>query len=489
LRVKFLLCFFTMLGFLVMGYHPGIEDDGVYLSAVKSDLNPALYPHNADFFRLEMKATHFDTWMADFVRVTHIPLATSALLWQVAAIFAILFATWSIARQLFSDEAAQWGAVAMVSAMLTLPVSGTAIYILDQHLHPRSLATALLLLAVSSLLARKRWQAVPLVLLAIAFHPIMGVLGAFFCVALEITLMQPASAAIPEPELAETAATFGVIPFGWLLAKPSGIWLDALRSRHWFRLYSWTWYEWLGALGPLAIFWCIARLGKNRPDNTLSRFAAATVGYGTLFLVLSLIVLSPRLPSGVGTLEPMRFLHLIYIFLAMMIGALLGKRVLRNRLWRWALFLIVVNGGMFAAQRQLFASTEHLELPGRSTSNSWLQAFAWIRANTPVDAYFALDPKYMADPGEDYHSFRALAERSALSDAIKDASVVTKVPDLGPVWEAQQAAQQGWNHFRLADFERLHSEFGVNWVLVSNPAPIGLDCPWHNDALTVCRIP
>jgi hypothetical protein len=41
---------FTVLGFLAMGYHPGLEDDGIYLSAVKADLNPALFPHNANFF-------------------------------------------------------------------------------------------------------------------------------------------------------------------------------------------------------------------------------------------------------------------------------------------------------------------------------------------------------------------------------------------------------------------------------------------------------
>ena len=55
---------FTVLGFLVMGYHPGLEDDGIYLTAVKADLNPALYPYNAEFFRLQMEATVFDKWMA-----------------------------------------------------------------------------------------------------------------------------------------------------------------------------------------------------------------------------------------------------------------------------------------------------------------------------------------------------------------------------------------------------------------------------------------
>ena len=117
------------------------------------------------------------------------------------------------------------------------------------------------------------------------------------------------------------------------------------------------------------------------------------------------------------------------------------------------------------------------------------QAFGWIRQNTPRDAYFALDPNYMAAPGEDYHSFRALAERSQLADALKDAAVVTQVPELGSKWAAQVDAQTGWSRFELADFERLKTQFGAGWALVSYPQPEGLACKWHNDRLAICQIP
>ena len=62
LPVNFLLAlFFALLGFCVMGYHPGAEDDGIYLAAVKADLNPTLYPHDAAFFQLQMRTSVFDT--------------------------------------------------------------------------------------------------------------------------------------------------------------------------------------------------------------------------------------------------------------------------------------------------------------------------------------------------------------------------------------------------------------------------------------------
>jgi hypothetical protein len=80
----------TVAGFLVMGYHPGTEDDGVYLTAVKANLNPLLFPHDSDFFKLELKTTVFDTWMAAFVREIGIPVAWAELLWQFLSLFSIV---------------------------------------------------------------------------------------------------------------------------------------------------------------------------------------------------------------------------------------------------------------------------------------------------------------------------------------------------------------------------------------------------------------
>ena len=221
----------------------------------------------------------------------------------------------------------------------------------------------------------------------------------------------------------------------------------------------------------------------------LSRLATAVLAYGVFQQCVAMVILGPRALICLSTLEPMRYLHLVYVFLVLIGGAYLGQFVLKAHFWRWAIFLLVANGGMCYAQRQLFPSTNHLELPGRAAHNEWIQAFDWIRKNTPQDAYFATDPYYMAAPGEDYHSFRALAERSVLADAIKDTSIITKAPQLGPIWERQVDAESGWSNFGEQDFEHLKSEFGVGWVLVSYPEPEGLICRWHSKSLAVCQIP
>jgi len=481
---------FTLLGFAVMGYHPGIEDDGHYLSAIKADLNPALYPFDAEFFRVELQATVFDKWIAGFVDFTGIPLATTALLWQLGSILLTVFACWNIARRLFPEERAQWAGVAMVAAMFTLPVAGTRLFLLDQHLHPRNVATAFILLAVSRIVAGRRAQAVPLLMLAFLMHPIMAALGASFCCFLTLTMSEPLHLWFRSLRYAGPSSAVGaLVPLGWIFAPPNPLWKKALDTRTYYFLYKWTWYEWLGAVAPLFLFWLLWRRARKHRDTVLARFALAVFSYGIFQQVLAMLVLAFPSLIRLTPLQPMRFLQILYVLLALIAGALIGKHLLKASVWRWAAFLLAFNGTMFAAQRIEFSNSQHIEWPGRTPQNPWLQAFAWIRANTPTNAYFALDPYYLEAPGEDFHSFRALAERSQLADAVKDAAVVTQVPQLGPVWNRQLEAQQGWKDFQLADFERLKTEFGVGWVLVAYPQPENLDCRWHNDSLSVCQIP
>ena len=485
-----LILLFTAFGFAVMGYHPGTEDDALYLSAIKSDLNPALYPHDAAFFRIQLQATYFDRVVAWSAHVTGISVATTALLWQFGALALILFACLSIAQKLFAEKRAQWAGVALVAAMFALPVAGTALFLADPHLHPRNVATALILLAVSRILAQKRWQAAVLLLMAFVLHPIMAAMGISFCFFLTMALSEPVHVwfeSLWEPRPSTVMAS--AVPLAWIFEPASPEWLKAVHSRSYCYLYQWTWYEWLGALAPIFLFWLLWRIARKRGENVVARFALAVLAYSVFQQVVAMVMLGFPSLERLTPLQPMRYLHLVYFFLMLIAGCLLGKYLLKTKVWRWALFLLAVNGGMLTAQRSQFRGSDQLELPGQASANPWLQAFAWIRSNTPTDAYFAMDPRYLAAEGEDFHGFRALAERSQLADAIKDTSVVMQVPELGPVWDRQLAAQSGWKNFQLADFERLKAEFGVDWVLVSDPPPAGLDCRWHNGTLAVCAVP
>ena len=487
-----LLLMLTLAGFAVMGYHPGLEDDGIYLTAVKARLDPTLYPHNAEFFRLQMQATLFDDAMAGFVRATHVPVAWAELFWQFACLFGILWACYGIARELFEEVRAQWAGVVMVAAMLTLPVTGTALYLADQHLHPRNAATALILLAVWRILAGRSWAAIPLMVAAFALHPLMAAMGASFCCFLQVAMLPAARSTRQTETWSGEAAALG--PVGWLLGPATDDWRQALAMHRYYRLSTWTWYEWLGVIGPLALFWILWRVAARRGETALAQFSVAVLAYGVFQQCVATAMLAPPVWVRLASLQPMRYLHLVYFAMALVGGCLAGKYLLKASVWRWAVYLAALNGGMLAWQMAAYPGSAHLEMPWMEMpwmqpKNPWLKAFAWIRTNTPRDAYFALNPYYLRAPGEDYHSFTALAERSQLADAIKDSSVAVQIPALAPAWARQVEAEKGWERFGLVDFERLKAEFGVDWVLVAPAQAPGLDCRWRNQALAACLIP
>jgi hypothetical protein len=143
---------------------------------------------------------------------------------------------------------------------------------------------------------------------------------------------------------------------------------------------------------------------------------------------------------------------------------------------------------MVLVQELTFPASRHVEWPGANGGNTWIAAFLWIRVHTPKGAEFALDPDYLARRGEDAHGFRAIAERSALADEVKDSGVVSLFPQLAVEWEDQVEAARGFNHFQAPDFRRLAKRYPVTWLVTARPAPAGLTCPYANVDLAVCRL-
>src|SRR5258708_23916267 len=102
-KILLILFVLTLLALLIHGYHPGVEDDGVYLPAIKRDINPNLYPHDFEFFTLQLQATVFDKLVAGSVRLSHLPLPVVVLAWHILTIFTISLGCWRISRLCFPE--------------------------------------------------------------------------------------------------------------------------------------------------------------------------------------------------------------------------------------------------------------------------------------------------------------------------------------------------------------------------------------------------
>ena len=110
--------------------------------------------------------TFFPNFVAMFVRVSHLPLDWALLALHVITIFFLLLGCLRLGRFVFRSALAPWGGVALIARTPAIPVAGTALYIFDEYLNPRSISVpAVLFLVVAAY--ERRW----LMCILLAFSP------------------------------------------------------------------------------------------------------------------------------------------------------------------------------------------------------------------------------------------------------------------------------------------------------------------------------
>ncbi len=472
----------TFAALLVHGYHPYAEDAEIYVPAIVRLLHPSFYPVNRAFFDTNGHLTLFPQLVAWSVRLSRLPLAWVLFLGHLASIYLLLLAGWKIASKCFPTASGRWGAVGLLAALLTIPIAETNLYILDQYLNPRSLAAFGVLLAVDAVLGKKFLRAALWLVFTALVHPFMAVFGVCY-----IALLLLAGRTPPLWQALLPALLFPSL----FVPHASPAYVRCFQDHQFLSLLRWDWYGWLGALAPVVIMVWFARLARRRHRTLLDQLSRATAVFCLLFFVAAVVIAIPPSLMTLGLYQPLRSLFIVYVLLFLFLGGFLGESVLKAKPLRWLLLFVPVCAGMAYAQFALFPASQHVEWPGVFPKNPWEQAFLWIRSNTPPNAVFALDPRFLAIPGEDHQGFRAIAERSRLADALKDWSDASMYPGLPLADEclAQVKAAEGWKHFQLADFTRLERTEGVSWVVLRQPGVPGLACPYRNAAVLVCQVP
>ena len=484
------LALLTLLALAVQGYHLGTEDQAIYLPAIKKILHPALYPHDAEFFLVQTRPTLFPQLIALSQRASHLPLEVVIFLWQIASIFLVLWACLLLARKCFPLPSAQWAAVTLVAVLLTLPVAGTALFLVDPYLHPRTLATAALLFMLADVLDRRPTRALLWLIPAATMHIQMSFYGALL--ALFLLIPEPWLSWFPLlPKTEPQRAGALLFPLSALFQPASPAWKEAARTRWYHYLLRWPWSAWIGIFAPLALLYWFNKIGGRKQMDLFANLCRRLLLFGIFIFAVSAVLTMPPALERFTPYQPMRGFHLLYILLILFIGGLVGEFMLRRSFARWLALFLPLCLLMFYVQRQTLPASPHIELPGVASQNAWLRAFDWIRQSAPANAYFVLDPYYTQRPGEDVHGFRAFAERSMMADYVKDSGVALLFPSIAGRWQREVHARDGWLNFTAADFHRLHTEFGVDWAVVENSQPVAKDlsCPYANDLVQVCRIP
>jgi hypothetical protein len=516
----------TLFALAADGYHPYAEDGGLYAAGVKWLLNPALYPHGREFVLEPMRLSLFAPVVAGIVRLSGLGLPVVLLVLHLASVWATLFAAWMLAGRCWSGRSARAGAVVLLACWLTLPVAGTALLLMDPYVTARSFSTPCMVLALVGMLdftersganaeAARRWRGLLIcagsMVVAAAMHPLMAayalgttlMLGCVRSSRRSVRLWGTAAAVAAALALAGCLQT---------MAKPeSEEYARVAATRTYWFLANWHWYELAGLAAPLAILaaqaWWQLTAQKRDPSAGSAQVAGRPAGEArralarmavaagaTAVLIAALFAREGAAIRLVARMQPLRAFQIVYLVMVLGLGAKLGERVLRRSAWRWGAAMLLLGGAMLAAERGAFPNSNHLELPRVAARNLWVQAFVWIRGNTPQDALFALDADYINAAGEDAQCFRAIAERSALPDYSKDGGEAAIAPELAGAWATGQAAQQGLGRSSRnaaeADAARIAAlrPLGVSWVVMAADAATNFDGPYRNAAVRVCRL-
>jgi hypothetical protein len=483
----FVLLLLSLLAIAVQGYHYGVDDAAIYLPAVERFAHPSLFPYGADFFLSHSRVSIFSDVVGAAVRWLHVPLSWAVLAFHVLGIYLLLLAGHWLATLCFTRARAQWAATVTLASVLTIPVAGSALPIMDPYLTARSLSTPLTVFALAAILAARPSTAAVLLAVTALLHPQMAAYGIALVVLLSLPQLAPTR--VPAEEaLAGSIGLWVRLPAGFHLGPAQEPYRQTLYSRTFFFAWAWTWYEWAGALLPLAILLAISRIRLSALTPLAARLCRALLVLGGISIVAFLLFSSSTYFDDFVRLQPMRSFQLIYIVMFLLLGGLAGEYLLRDKVWRWLLLFLPISATMYGVDRSLYPASHHLELPGLAVANPWLQAFEWAHDNTPQDAVFALPPRYLLTPGEDDHGFRAIAQRSMLADWVKDSGVASVFPQMAPEWEREQQLTLGWEHYTAPDFVALTARSPVTWVVVQPTQAKGLDCPFHNTAASVCKL-
>jgi hypothetical protein len=474
------------MAIITHGYHLGSDDAEIYVPAIKKVADPELFPFNSEFFMHHARLSFFPDLIGHSARLIRLPTDWVIFLWHAVSVFLLLLAARQLMRACFQSERAQWAGVILLACVLTVPVAGTALVIMDPYVTARSLSTPATLFAVASFARNKLKRGLLWLLFTALIHPQMSVYGAAFLACL--ALAPYAARLVRRPALSPGLALMAAIPGSFEFEPARGIYREILTSRSYFLVSNWAWWEWVGVFAPLLLLWWFSRLAPAGALPPFQRLSRTLVLFGLIFTTAGVVLATSERFDNFTRLQPMRSFHLLYVVFFLFLGGLIGDYLLRNKTWRWCCLFLPLGAVMWTIQAQAYPSCAHIEWPGARYQSGWLSAFTWIRGHTPKRAIFALDPEYMALPGDDQHGFRALAERSALADNVKDSGAVSLFPELAHLWKDQVVAQEGWQNFRLADFQKLANRYGVDWLVLQRGRAIaGLVCPYQNDMVSVCR--
>ena len=386
------ILFLSLLAIAVQGYHYGVDDAAIYIPAVERFAHPSLFPYGADFFLSHSRVSIFSKVVGAAVRWLHMPLSWAVLAFHVLGIYLLLLAGHWLATLCFTRARAQWAATLTLASVLTFRLQAQRclswIPISRRARSPRRLRS-LLSRPSSRRVQPLRWFCSPSPHRCIPRWRLTAL--RWWC-----SLCRDSR---PTRVPAEEALAGSI---GFFVRLPTDFISGPRRSpiaRRFTHAPSSLPGHGPGMSGPVSAaarnplchhahpliggHACggatLPRLAGARAASPSRRFFSSAPAATSM----TSCACSPCAPSNSSTSS------------CSCCSAAWQRVSTARKVWRWLLLFLPISATMYGVDRSLYPASHHLELPGRAVVNPWLQAFNWVRYNTPEDAVFALPPRYL----------------------------------------------------------------------------------------------
>ena len=385
-------------------------------------LDPRLFPRDAALIDGQARIVAMDDVLAAIVRTTGVPLQQLFLTLYLATLALLYAGVVRLGARLYR---ARWSVVALIGALtLRHAIAKTGANTLEPYFHPRELAFALGLLAVTFFLDRK-WPAIAALLVAAAaLHPTTAL---WFAVWLAVAGW--ARAPRHRTAIACSVAGIGALaallllrgPLGGRLAIMDADWLAAIGPKDLFPL-DWPLNVWVTNLLPLPII-AFGWVRRRAAGVLVSGETALVVGaFALVALFLCWLPFDAVHVALAVQLQLSRVFWLTDVFATVYLVWLLGEgrpRVggdVRPAMVACAIIAVSLARGAYSKivefpERALFACD--IEQP------DWRDAMAFARQTDPGSGWLA-DPLHSALYGS---SLRAAGHRDVLLERMKDHAI------------------------------------------------------------------
>lgn len=463
------------------GYRFGEGDQAFYQPATELRLHPELFPRDRALIESQAKLTIVDEMLAATSRVTRLDLPQLFVVMYLLTLVAMFAASAQLARVVGLSETAT--AVFLLLLTLRHRIAKTGANTLEGYMHPRQLAFALGIFALTASFNR-RWVVMLLCwTAAAAIHPTTAMWWALAITAgLVLTTGKRQRLLLLLVVVVPVAGPAIVRSLG--LPVMDDQWVRVLDNKDYLFASAWPAYAWVLNLAYLPL---ILLIGKAKND---SRFTAPALALFVAF-VSSYALVESRVALAVQ-LQISRVFWLMDFFLALLAAWLLvdGSWVARFRNavgWRskWpqhaalaAVLLLAVSRGAYTLNAAR-ASRSVVEIDLRA--DDWTEAMAWIRAQ-PADWLVIAHPDHAWLYGT---SVRVSASRDVVVESVKDSAISMYDRDVAMRTAARLSALAAYDSLTAPQAVALGQLYGATVAVTEAGHPLDLPLLHRNAGFAV----